>query len=55
MFLDNYFKRQTTLENEIIGQLQLLKQTLLTSRKQVHDAQQNACKKQQLSTKNKTR
>ena len=56
MTLDNYFKRQTKLENEARIQ-NVAAQTNFTSieETEVHYPLQNASKKQELLTKNKTR
>ena len=56
MFLDNNCKRKTTLDNEARTQIATA-QASLTKIEETEDpdALQNACKKGQLSTKNKTR
>ena len=56
MSLDNYFKRQTTSKNKNRVQIAAAQANLPNiAETEVHDAQQNACKKRQLSIKNKTR
>ena len=55
MTLDNYFKRQTKLENEARVQNVAAQTDFTNLEETVHDALQNAWKKQQLLTKNKTK
>ena len=56
MSLYNYFKRQTKSENETRVQIAAAQVSLTNIEEtEVHDVLQSARKKQQLSTKNKTR